>query len=734
MTSQLKTENLESRTYQEVIAASASDRDTLVVLPTGLGKTVIAAMVASQKIEEGKILVLAPTKPLVTQHKREFQNLLKTDENDFSILTGEVRPKERYKKWEEKKAFFATPQVVENDLIADEVPIEEFSLIIFDESHRATGEYSYVFISEKMSGVQRLGLTASPGGSKEKILEVAENLYLNNFEVRTEDDPDVEPYIQDKDVEWRKVSLNNNFESAKSNLEKAYKKQLKKLKNNGFLNSTNNVNKTDLLKIQKKIRRELSNTDDSKHYSAISHVATALKISQAIEMLETQGAVQAHKYLEGLKNDDSKAASRALEDENVLKAKKVIDYMVKEGKEHPKVTEIKNIFEEMEKGEKGMIFTEYRNSAERIIEVLEQEGFNPAKFIGQQGDDGMSQDQQLETLSRFDEGEIDILVSTSIGEEGLDIPSVDRVVFYEPVPSGIRDIQRAGRTGRQEEGNVIVLIAENTRDEGYYWSSYHKKQRMNKVLNELKAEEIEKNSQRRLDNYSAEKVTKKENEEKDNEEDGEEIEIAVDDRENSIAKKLSKKDQVSIDKTRLETGDFIVSEDAAVERKTTEDFSDSIVDNRLFDQLKDLTDYKKPIMILEGEDMYGHRNIPSKAIRSALISINMDYDVKVIRTNSKEDTSRFLASLARREQQEEDKDLQIRGNSSGKTEDERKEFMVAGLPGVNTKLAKRLLKKFSTPYKVFNADQEELTEIEGIGSKKAERIHNILRQNYGEKS
>ena len=729
MVSQLKTEELEARTYQEVIAASAKDRDTMVVLPTGLGKTVIAAMVASQKIEEGKILVLAPTKPLVSQHKREFNNLLKLDESEMSLLTGEVRPNKRYELWKNKKAFFATPQVVENDLIAGEVPIDEFSLIIFDESHRATGDYSYVFISEKMSAVQRLGLTASPGGSKQKILDVAENLYLDNFEVRTEDDPDVEPYIQDKEVEWRKVSLNNNFESARSNLQKAYNKQLKNLKKNGFLDSTNNINKTDLLKLQNRIRAELSNTDDSKHYSAISYVATALKISQAIEFLETQGAKQAHKYLEGLKNDDSKAAARALENENVAKAKKVIDYMVQEGKEHPKIEEIRNIFSQMSKDEKGMIFTEYRNSAERIIEILEDEGLKATKFIGQQGDDGMTQDEQLETLSRFDEGKIDILVSTSIGEEGLDIPSVDKVVFYEPVPSGIRDIQRAGRTGRQEEGSVTVLMAENTRDEGYYWSSHHKKKKMNKVLNELKNEELE-NSQRRLDNYSAEKVNKDE-ENDDEEEEQDDIEVVVDDRENAIAKKLSKKDEVEVDKTRLEIGDFIASEDVAIERKSTQDFSDSIVDNRLFEQLKDLTNnYQHPVIIIEGEELYGKRNIPAKAIRSALISINMDYNVKTIRTNNKEDTTRYLTSLARREQKDEDKELQVRGKSSGKTEDQRKEFIVAGLPGINTKLAQRLLQHFDKPQKIFTANKQELTEIQGIGDKKADRIRKILTEKY----
>ena len=714
----LKKEKLESRTYQEVIAASARDQNTLVVLPTGLGKTVIAAMVASQKLPEGKTLFLAPTKPLVQQHEKSFKNFIDIAEEKLQVMTGETRPAKREELWKEKEAFFATPQIVENDIISGKVPVEEFLLVIFDEAHRATGEYAYNFISEKMH-CQKLALTASPGGDKEKILQVAENLDIENFEIRTEDDPDVEPYIEDKEVDWKRVSLDNRFQSALKKLKDAKRTQLKKLKKKDHISSTD-IRKKDLLKLRGEISSKLSSTDDPEMYSAISRVATALKISQAIELLETQGVSQAYDYIQGLKNDDSKAAARALEDEDFQKAKSLVEYLRKKGEEHPKIDRTRELLSDLSGEEKAIVFTEYRSTADRIVEKLETEGLKPVKFIGQQGEDGMSQSEQIDTLGEFDSGKYNVLVSTSIGEERLDIPAVDKVLFYEPVPSAVRDIQRSGRTGRQEEGEVVVLIAEDTRDEGYYWSAHHKKKNMEKTLKELKnSEKLQKKEQKKLESFSGEY------------EDGENgIEVVADDRENSVAKELSRKD-IRVDKERLEVADFLVSERTAVERKRTDDFVDSIIDNRLFDQLQELSQFQNPVIIIEGENLYTHRDIDPKAIRGALSSLALDYQIPVIWTDDEKDTVETLRALAQREQEEEGRDVQIRGTKSGMTDEETMEFIVAGIPDVNTKIAERLLEEFGTVRNIFKASPSELEKVEGIGEKTAEKIVDYATRSYG---
>lgn len=705
----LKKDKIESRAYQEVIAASSMKRNTMIVLPTGLGKTVIAAMIAAKKLESGKVLFLAPTKPLVEQHKKSFREFIEIDKDQMEVMTGEIRPDDRYEIWKQKKVFFATPQVVENDLIAGEVPVRDFSLTIFDECHRATGEYSYVFISEKIPS-HKIGLTASPGGDKEKIMEVADNLEMENFEVRTEDDPDVEPYIQDKEVNWIKVPLNNRFETARKKLEDAKRKPLSELKDMEYISSVN-INKTDLLKLQSEIRSKLSTSDDPKHYSAISHAASALKISQAIELLETQGVSQCYSYMRGLENDDSKAGKKALNDEDFRKAKSLVEYLKKKGEEHPKLEKVVELLDGFDG--RAIVFTEYRASADKIVEELEA-SHDPVKFVGQQGDDGMTQTQQIETLEQFGDGDYDVLVSTSIGEEGLDVPSVDKVIFYEPVSSSVRDIQRMGRTGRQESGEVSVLIAEDTRDEGYYWSAHHEKKRMNSVLEELKEEGM--NRQRSLDSFQ----------EKDDRPD---IEIVADDRENSIAKKFSRED-IKVVKKRIDVADFILSEDTAVERKSAGDFVDSIIDNRLFDQLQDLNDYVKPILLIEGRNIYSQRNIDEKAVRGALSSVALDYGIPIIWSKDEEDTSRILMQIAEKEQIEKEKDVQVRANASGRTLKQQKEFIVAGLPGVNTKIARRLLDKFGNIDSIFSATEEELQEVEGLGEKKASSIRSILEEEY----
>ena len=78
-----------------------------------------------------------------------------------------------------------------------------------------------------------------------------------------------------------------------------------------------------------------------------------------------------------------------------------------------------------------------------------------------------------------------MLVASSIGEEGLDIPAVDSVVFYEPIPSEIRSIQRRGRAGRFKEGEIIILVTRGTRDEYYHWSSFNREKRMKHIITSM---------------------------------------------------------------------------------------------------------------------------------------------------------------------------------------------------------------------------------------------------------
>ena len=722
----LKDDALESRTYQEVIAASSSEENTLVVLPTGLGKTAVGILLAANRLQnfpDSKILMMAPTKPLVEQHKESFQRALDFQEENFSVITGKTKPIDRPVFYKDSKFVFSTPQTIAKDLENDRLSLEEFCLVIFDECHRAVKEYAYVPIAEKYMKSARnpriLGLTASPGGKKKKIKKVAENLYIDNYEVRTEEDPDVKEYVQEKNVEWEKVPMSKHMERVRKPLKKAYRNRLKKLKGYGFLNTTSKVSKKRLLKLQSKIGNQLSEEKSPRLFQGISIVSACLKLQHAMGLLETQGIEPLYNYFEEMKKDDSKASKNVIKDKNIQDALSVIKWMYENNKEHPKLGKLKEELKKRITGEKNaIVFTQYRNTVDMILKKLkDMENIKPVKFIGQKK--GYSQDKQKEILEEFREGTYNVLVSTSIGEEGLDVPGVDYVVFYEPIPSEIRTIQRRGRTGRQKAGNIYVLMTENTRDEAFYWSSKNKEKRMKKILKDLRGEMKEKKKQKQqksLDSFS----------------NSDELSIYVDDRERKTIKKLEERD-IKVKKERLQVADFLVSDRCAVEKKTSSDFVTSIIDNRLFDQLRSLRDqFEKPVLLVEGNNLFDHRDIHPNAIRGALSSIILDYDVPILWTSNLDETAEILVSLAKREQEDNDRQSTIRGEKAPKDEKGLQKYLICGLPSVSEKLADRLLEKFGTPKNIFTASENELQKVKGIGEGKAQKIRKILEREFDE--
>lgn len=514
---------IEARVYQQVIFNSARKKNTLVVLPTGLGKTQIAVMLTAHRLaerEDSKILMMAPTRPLVTQHEETFRKSLVLDDCEFSVLTGKVRPEKRSEKWAKGKLFFSTPQTVERDMISGKLDLSDFSLVIFDEAHRAVGDYPYGFIAEsyrdKVKDHLILGLTASPGSSEEKIEKVKENLMIEQVEARTEDHPNVEKYVESTEVERRMLEMPDPVAKIKKFLEKQLKQHLKNLKDVGFLDSIQNVGKKDLLSVKKKInkfRKENTPNPPKKCFKAMMDQASAFRLSHCVELLESQGLESLKKYLDRLekkskKSGSSKSLKILMDSPNIEKVKNIVDNTAGRVK-NPKLEEAKKIINnelESSPDSKIILFAHYRDSIDQLYdEVKSLEGVKPAKFIGQadkKEQDGMSQKKQKETLKRFGEGEYNLLISTSVGEEGLDIPSVDLAIFYEAVPSEIRNIQRRGRTGRHSPGKVIVLIMKGTRDESFYWAAFHKEKKMRKTLRKMNDKETEDKSQKSLKEFN----------------------------------------------------------------------------------------------------------------------------------------------------------------------------------------------------------------------------------------
>ena len=489
---------MEERTYQVNIAQACLERSTLVVLPTGMGKTVIAAMAIAETLRRrgGKILFLAPTKPLVEQHAASMRELLIVDR--IALFTGEATsPEERDLLWRENKVIVSTPQVIRNDLRAERFSLEDVSLVVFDEAHRAVGDYAYVDVAaayKETAGRLVLGMTASPGSSAEKILEVCSNLGITAVEIRTEYDADVVPYMHELEIQRIPVEAPDVSKEIRSLLEAVFDEQVERLKKIGFFAGKPKPSVKDLLAAGNEARRKLdSGAKDGRLYGAMTAQAIAMKANHAIELAETQGLGSLRSYFEKMEADTrSKADVQFLKH---AKVKEAITLARGTDVEHPKLAKTAWVVREqfMRKPDsKIIVFAHYRETADRVTKDLERiPGIRPVRFVGQasRGEDiGLSQKEQVEILDRFRSGDINVIVATSIGEEGLDIPQVDLVVFYEPVPSEIRTIQRRGRTGRGAPGRVVMLVTTDTRDEAYFYSARRKERKMHVELDRLRKE------------------------------------------------------------------------------------------------------------------------------------------------------------------------------------------------------------------------------------------------------
>jgi len=732
----IKPKAIEARLYQQVIFNTAFRANTLVVLPTGLGKTPIAIMLAAARLAEfpdSKILMMAPTRPLAMQHLDTFRRSMTIGPAEFQVLTGQVPPRERAKLWREAKLIFATPQVVERDIITGRLSLKSFSLLIFDEAHRAVGNYPYGFIAKRyVSEAERpliLALTASPGGEVEKVEEVKKNLFIQRVETRTENDPDVAPYVQPVKIEWRRLDLPKPFLEIRGILQRKFKETLRTLKRCGFLRSIEKVGKRELLQVQREIRETMQDHGSSppeELYAALIAQAMAFRLCHGIELLETQGLASLSRYLSGLlrksiKPGAPKSVRLLMRDSQIRRITELAQEL--EGKlDDPKIIEVQKIlrkqFEE-HPNSRVIVFAHYRDSAERVMRSLKSlENVRATKFIGQakRGEGkGMSQKEQKKILEEFREGKINTLVSTSVGEEGLDIPSVDLVLFYEAVPSGVRFIQRRGRTGRKSPGRVIALLAKGTRDEAFYWSAVYKERQMREAITAASGEELLGIGQRALDEFSDEA-----------------IKIIADHRElaSGVIREL-KQLGADVDIRQLDVGDFILSERVGVERKTVGDFLQSIIDKRLMDQAGKLTEtFESPLLVLEGEGLYSRRAIHPNAVRGALASLTVDYRIPIISTRDEKETAELLFTIAKREQKGVKREVPVRGEAKKLTLPEQQRFVVEGLPGVSAVLAKRLLEHFGTVERIMRSSEKELQEVHGIGREKAKEIRKVLTSRY----
>lgn len=738
----VKAGTIDRREYQEQIARNSLKTNTLVCLPTGLGKSIVAVLVAAERLKQfpsKRVVVLAPTKPLVSQHLKTFRRLLNMDPSEFVSLTGEMSPAEREGMWRHRLVL-STPQVFMNDLITGRVKLNDISLMVFDEAHRAVGDYAYVFIADQYAReLERLvlGLTASPGSTKKAIDEVCKNLRIEHVEVRSISSPDVKPYVGGIKVNWRRIPLPPIFAAVRKHFEEFVRNQLKDARDYGYIESASadRVKLRDLLEAVAKVRGEFG-PDAPKQI--LGRVLVGLYASvhaiRSIELLDTQGFAALKQYIDNLRERSKKrmsaSARTVLRDPSIMRALALVDLQVEAGLEHPKVAalteEVKRAFREHAR--RIIVFTNYRTTAEKLVEALNSTaGVAAVRLVGQATkgrDRGLTQREQTMLLEDFKSGQYNVLVATQVGEEGLDIVECDEVIFYDTVPSAIRYIQRRGRTGRKGPGKATVLIAEGTRDEAYYWIAKRREQTMATALRQV----LQENSDQEVDQMKIERFLAEEKEISP----ADLVEIVVDSREISAptTRELSALG-VHIKQETLEIGDFILSSSVVVERKTVDDFAASIIDGRLFNQVAELKRVApKPILVLEGESLQPSRNIKPEAMMGAIASVLVDFNVPLIWTKTPAETALLMVAIAKREQAEGKRIPRVRLERKPALLAQEQEFVVAGLPSVDSVLTKRLLRAFGSVEKVFVASEKELQNVEGIGEKISQRIRRVISESY----
>jgi ERCC4-related helicase len=751
-------ESIEYRRYQVALAEIASKESTMIVLSTGLGKTVIAALVAATRMMDyidSKVLFLAPSRPLVDQQARYLRRVLDIEEERIVCMTGHDSPNDRRVMWDEARVFVMTPQALQNDLVQRSYGLEDVSLIVYDEAHRGVGNYAYTFVAEIYEKQGKaplgLGLTASPGHEADHIKTVCKNLRLDRVEVRTEKSPDVRDYIVSIDTDVRYVKLPSEVEVLKDILYGLLDEYKKPILEHGFsLPDSRRLSRREILKAQKEVRKEIGSytKPPASLFLVIRNLTAALRLVHLVEFIGTQGLTPTYRYIQGIYEEvRHKKSSKGVKDliakaefsqfENLLKA------LIDKGHRHPKADAILELVGEqlsVDLDSRILVFTRFRDTAAEVVETLEQlKDARVSRFVGQSSrrtDKGFSQKKQVEVLEGFRNNEFNVLVATQVGEEGLDIPECNLVVFYDCVPSVVPYIQRRGRTGRRAPGRVVIFVARGTHDEFYHWSVIRKLKKMPDALKE--AEKDSEEEQTSLEDFVSDDDASMDSlEEKPRRivapsltDDA--IKMIVDSRElpTAVARELTRLD-VEISGESLQIGDYIVSEDVAIERKESGDFIQSLIDGRLFVQLSALRSaYRRPVLIIEGEQLIGLRAVNPASIYGALASIAIRIQIPILWTRNAEETANVLFRLAHLEQVGAKKTLRTRSGDARGTDAEALEYVLSGFPGVDTVISRAILSEFGTLESVFSASEKELQSVKGVGKKIAGRIRTLLTTKY----
>ena len=489
-------EGVEARAYQLRSLERILTFSTLMVMPTGFGKTAVEWMAMAEFLRRGanKIVLVAPTTGLVDQQCTMAKERLNIDAERIITYTGDTAPEQRKALWDQATIVMATPQVIRNDAMNAIIDLSTVDLLIMDEAHHATGNHAYAQVGtlyQRANPEGRvLAATASPGANLQHISQVRNNLNVHNLDLSKRGEALMQAYDVDMTIHIHRLEIPETLSTLLAPLQSHFDDEVAHLQRLGFLAPKEHIGTSDIEKAQLSASRAIQ-LRDVRGYDAARRIADLRRLHILMNLLQTQGTSVAKGFL-----DRAEEEGRSGRKTNRMLALPVVHQLrlaLKDLEElHPKSALVESLVrQELQQKPDGkvLIFTEYRDSVHRMVELLSpHEGLMPDVFIGQSSrgsQKGMTQKEQLAQLDRFRSGEINILVATSVGEEGLDVPSADLVVLYEPVPSAVRAIQRRGRTARQRAGSVHMLVTNETRDAYVQRASERQEANMHRLLERL---------------------------------------------------------------------------------------------------------------------------------------------------------------------------------------------------------------------------------------------------------
>ena len=492
----LLSDTIEARAYQLDAVNDSLAGSMLLVLPTAAGKTAVAWMLIAEKLIEkvGKILLIAPTVALVNQHLKGINKILALKEIEPISITGQNIANKRAALWISSRIVIATPQVVRNDIINGILSIEEYSLVIFDEAHHCTGEHAMAQVgrlyNSKSQNPLILGMTASPGSNISQVEEICKNLNLERIHLRTPEDPMIFEYLSNLEVQEIKVNVPEEIIVLTNPLILWQKGIVDRERRLGIYIMPGEINHIGLSNAMDRAKKAI-NRGKKSAYSSISQIGIAMRLHHLINHMLCQGTAASREFLNRLENEnDNKSVRNFMRD---IRIQKLLVEIKKKNEIHSKVGAVRRLVRERLRrnlDSKIIIFASFRDTITVLDEAMgDLKDARAIQFIGQtnrSSGEGLKPKEQIKRLEEFRNGSANILISTSVGEEGLDIPTADLVIFYEPVSSETRTIQRRGRTGRQREGEIIVLIAEGTRDENARSAALKREKNMHKVVQRVK--------------------------------------------------------------------------------------------------------------------------------------------------------------------------------------------------------------------------------------------------------